>query len=55
LLMAFRGIQSETVQKGGVHNSIARNLHLVADPFKSWELRPRLKTSKSPYSPHSLC
>jgi hypothetical protein len=35
--MAFRGIQSETAQQGGIHKSIARELHhLVADPFESW-------------------
>ncbi|KAH9074720.1 hypothetical protein EDB83DRAFT_2352927 [Lactarius deliciosus] len=37
LLMAFRGLQSETAQQGGVHQAIARELHqLVADPFEKW-------------------
>lgn len=37
LLMAFRGLQAETAQQGGVHQAIARELHqLVADPFEEW-------------------
>ncbi|KAI9458178.1 hypothetical protein BJY52DRAFT_1270186 [Lactarius psammicola] len=37
LLMAFRGLQAETAQQGGVHQAIARELHeLVADPFEKW-------------------
>jgi len=37
LLMAFRGLQVETAQQGGVHQAIARELHqLVADPFEKW-------------------
>jgi hypothetical protein len=35
--MAFRGLQAETAQQGGVHQAIARELHqLVADPFEKW-------------------
>lgn len=35
--MAFRGLQAETAQQGGVHQAIARELHqLVADPFENW-------------------
>ncbi|KAI0272568.1 hypothetical protein BC834DRAFT_857325 [Gloeopeniophorella convolvens] len=37
LLMAFRGLQAETTQQGGVHQAIARELQrLVADPFEEW-------------------
>ena len=37
LLMAFRGLQAETAQQGGVHQAIARELdQLVADPFEKW-------------------
>ncbi|KAF8273068.1 hypothetical protein EI94DRAFT_1795447 [Lactarius quietus] len=37
LLMAFRGLQAETAQQGGVHQAIARELHqLVVDPFEKW-------------------
>jgi hypothetical protein len=35
--MAFRGLQAEAAQQGGVHQVIARELHqLVADPFEKW-------------------
>lgn len=37
LLMAFRGLQAESVSQGQVHNSIAKELTtLVADPFDHW-------------------
>ena len=37
LLMAFRGLQAESVNQGQAHNSIAKELTtLVADPFDHW-------------------
>jgi hypothetical protein len=37
LLMAFRGLQSETARQGDAHVVIAKELHtLVADPFQEW-------------------
>jgi hypothetical protein len=37
LLMAFRGLQAESVAQGEAHKSIAKELHtLVADPFQDW-------------------
>jgi hypothetical protein len=37
LLMAFRGLQAESVKQGQAHNSIAKELTtLVADPFDQW-------------------
>ncbi|KDR65726.1 hypothetical protein GALMADRAFT_260135 [Galerina marginata CBS 339.88] len=37
LLMAFRGLQAESIAQGQVHNNIAKELNtLVADPFEQW-------------------
>ncbi|KZT27869.1 hypothetical protein NEOLEDRAFT_1154840 [Neolentinus lepideus HHB14362 ss-1] len=37
LLMAYRGLQSESVAQGKVHEGIAKELDtLVADPFEDW-------------------
>lgn len=37
LLLAFRGLQSETAAQGQIHKTIAHELDtLVADPFDSW-------------------
>jgi len=37
LLMAFRGLQQESVAQGQAHNNIAKELTtLVADPFDDW-------------------
>ncbi|KAF5383527.1 hypothetical protein D9615_003598 [Tricholomella constricta] len=37
LLMAFRGLQAESVAQGQAHKSIAKELNtLVADPFEDW-------------------
>ena len=37
LLMAFRGLQAESINQGQAHNSIAKELTtLVADPFDHW-------------------
>lgn len=37
LLVAFRGLQAESVKQGEVHLNIANELeNLVADPFGSW-------------------
>ncbi|KAF8909412.1 hypothetical protein CPB84DRAFT_1743969 [Gymnopilus junonius] len=37
LLMAFRGLQAESVVQGQVHDNIAKELNtLVADPFDEW-------------------
>ena len=37
LLMAFRGLQAESISQGQAHNSIAKELTaLVADPFDHW-------------------
>jgi len=51
LLMAFRGIQAETTKQGGVHKSIARELHhLVADPFESWSKGYHVRLSLSSFT-----
>jgi hypothetical protein len=40
LLMAFRGLQTESVVQGEVHRGIARDLEdLVLDPFIDWSAK----------------
>jgi hypothetical protein len=49
LLMAFRGLQAESVSQGQVHASVAKELdNLVADPFEEWAygFRDRVKQSR---------
>lgn len=37
LLVAFRGLQAESVKQGEAHRGVARDLeNLVADPFEAW-------------------
>lgn len=37
LLVAFRGIQAESIAQGEVHRSISKELEsLVVDPFEKW-------------------
>lgn len=37
LLMAFRGLQAESIAQGEAHKTVAKELHtLVADPFEGW-------------------
>lgn len=39
LLMAFRGLEAESVAQGQVHSNISKELStLVADPFEDWAL-----------------
>ena len=48
LLMAFRGLQAESVKQGEVHLSIANELeNLVADPFESWADRHAARVADS--------
>ncbi|PPQ65486.1 hypothetical protein CVT26_000126 [Gymnopilus dilepis] len=50
LLMAFRGLQAESVAQGQVHDNIAKELNtLVADPFDEWaqSYKQRLGQHKS--------
>ncbi|KAF8817572.1 hypothetical protein BYT27DRAFT_7199108 [Phlegmacium glaucopus] len=50
LLMAFRGLQAESVTQGQAHNSIAKELTtLVADPFDRWAqaYKARLRQTKT--------
>ncbi|KIM44972.1 hypothetical protein M413DRAFT_17839 [Hebeloma cylindrosporum] len=49
LLMAFRGLQQESVAQGQAHNNIAKELTtLVADPFDDWaqSYKDRLRQNK---------
>ncbi|KAG5647823.1 hypothetical protein DXG03_007747 [Asterophora parasitica] len=49
LLMAFRGLQAESVAQGQAHKTIANELNtLVADPFEVWALgyAERIKQNK---------
>lgn len=46
LLMAFRGLQAESVEQGRVHKAIAQELQdLVADPFDEWAQRYKVRVS----------
>ncbi|KAG6854255.1 hypothetical protein C0991_008948 [Blastosporella zonata] len=50
LLMAFRGLQAESVAQGQAHRSIAKELDtLVADPFDEWAkgYAERIRTNKA--------
>ncbi|KAA1468841.1 hypothetical protein DENSPDRAFT_795101 [Dentipellis sp. KUC8613] len=50
LLMAFHGLQAETVRQGEAHKAISTELHtLVADPFEGWAngYKERIRQSKS--------
>ncbi|KAG6909042.1 hypothetical protein DXG01_002316 [Tephrocybe rancida] len=50
LLMAFRGLQAESVAQGQAHRTIAKELDtLVADPFEDWAqgYGERIKTNKA--------
>ncbi|TFY52335.1 hypothetical protein EVG20_g10594, partial [Dentipellis fragilis] len=50
LLMAFHGLQAETVRQGEAHKAISTELHtLVADPFEGWAngYKERIHQSKS--------
>jgi hypothetical protein len=49
LLMAFRGLQAETVEHGQLHEAVSQELHtLVAEPFQGWteEHKTRLEKAK---------
>ncbi|KAL4063091.1 hypothetical protein J3A83DRAFT_4297301 [Scleroderma citrinum] len=49
LLMAFRGLQDESLAQGKIHRDIARDLQtLVAEPFDDWaeKYKERLSSSK---------
>ncbi|KAG6845506.1 hypothetical protein H0H87_008403 [Tephrocybe sp. NHM501043] len=50
LLMAFRGLQAESVAQGQAHRTIAKELDtLVADPFEDWSrgYAERIRTNKA--------
>ncbi|TFK51765.1 hypothetical protein OE88DRAFT_1658375 [Heliocybe sulcata] len=50
LLMAFRGLQGESVSQGKLHESIAKELDtLVADPFDEWaqNYKERLRQNRA--------
>jgi len=50
LLMAFRGLQAESVAQGAAHQAVSKELHtLVAEPFAQWAqgYKERLKQSKA--------
>ncbi|KAL0953557.1 hypothetical protein HGRIS_004778 [Hohenbuehelia grisea] len=48
LLMAFRGLQAESVAQGQAHKSISKELHtLVADPFSEWAEGYKRRLSQS--------
>ena len=48
LLMAFRGLQAESVKQGEVHKSIAHELNtLVLDPFHEWATAYQVRTPHS--------
>ncbi|KAJ7066747.1 hypothetical protein C8F01DRAFT_1020317 [Mycena amicta] len=56
LLMAFRGLQAESVTQGTAHKTIAAELDMVADPFDQWAAayKDRLRQSKSSIIDHWL-
>ncbi|KII87448.1 hypothetical protein PLICRDRAFT_142731 [Plicaturopsis crispa FD-325 SS-3] len=57
LLMAFRGLQSESATQGTAHRTIANELNtLVADPFEDWAqgYRERLRQSRATVIDHWL-
>ncbi|KAJ7245122.1 hypothetical protein B0H12DRAFT_1325359 [Mycena haematopus] len=57
LLMAFRGLQAESVTQGQAHKAIAGELDtLVADPFEQWavQYKDRLHQSKNSIIDHWL-
>lgn len=52
LLMAFRGLQAETVEHGQLHEAVSQELHtLVAEPFQAWtgeyKVCPRIPFNQS--------
>lgn len=48
LLVAFRGLQAESMKQGEAHLSIANELeNLVADPFESWADRHAARIADS--------
>ncbi|KAF8636388.1 hypothetical protein AX17_003570 [Amanita inopinata Kibby_2008] len=50
LLMAFRGLQAESITQGKVHDNVAKELNtLVLDPFSEWAegYRERLRQNKA--------
>jgi len=54
LLLAFRGLQAESVAQGQAHRSIARELTtLVADPFEEWSEDYKVPVTRHRYHRHS--
>lgn len=48
LLMAFRGLQSESVAQGEAHKTLAQELEtLVADPFEKWAEQHKARITES--------
>jgi len=54
LLLAFHGLQAESVAQGQVHRSIAKELTtLVADPFEEWSEDYKARVTRHRYYRHS--
>jgi hypothetical protein len=50
LLVAFRGLQAESIAQGQVHKAIANDLKtLVADPFDEWAQKYKVYMSRLCY------